>query len=484
MQLNPSSKQHHRPKRRTPPPSSSTWLAKTIVLAASFINASAASPCTSGFIAPQYRPSRQLFHASRRIATINHRHRSSEFSRFAKYKEGVIDEPLLDSLVEDTTSTSCRPSLTPTSPPINTPINSITNERTLGILILLTVPLAWGTYTPVVKYMYERMDPAVPGFVFSAGYYLVAAATLSTLNTWSLRNVNDESREEGGATMGGLELGSYLFLGNGFQVVGLQTVPADRAAFLVQLTTVMVPLVSAWVSGRGLASVPLLTWVACVVAFIGVVVIGMDDNGQGMELLSSSHISWENIASSIQISQGDDLIILAALAYTMHVVRLGVYAPKTRPLNLAASKARTEAFFSVVLVIVLVLVGSAGSTLPEFIQQMGKEVVNYFDTLQTTIANTGSSIQTSAQTESSILTFVAAILWTGLITSAYTIYAQSYGQRRINPVDSNLIYTTQPLFSSLFAYGMLGEKLGVSGWIGAGLIGVALGLVAFGSDDE
>jgi drug/metabolite transporter (DMT)-like permease len=328
------------------------------------------------------------------------------------------------------------------------------------------------------------MDPAVPGFVFSAGYYLVAAATLSTLNTWSLRNVNDESREEGGATMGGLELGSYLFLGNGFQVVGLQTVPADRAAFLVQLTTVMVPLVSAWVSGRGLASVPLLTWVACVVAFIGVVVIGMDDNGQGMELLSSSHISWENIASSIQISQGDDLIILAALAYTMHVVRLGVYAPKTRPLNLAASKARTEAFFSVVLVIVLVLVGSAGSTLPEFIQQMGKEVVNYFDTLQTTIANTGSSIQTSAQTESSILTFVAAILWTGLITSAYTIYAQSYGQRRINPVDSNLIYTTQPLFSSLFAYGMLGEKLGVSGWIGAGLIGVALGLVAFGSDDE
>jgi drug/metabolite transporter (DMT)-like permease len=80
--------------------------------------------------------------------------------------------------------------------------------------------------------------------------------------------------------------------------------------------------------------------------------------------------------------------------------------------------------------------------------------------------------------------FIAAILWTGMITSAYTIWAQSYGQRRINPIDSNLIYTTQPLFSSLFAYGLLGEKLGVSGWVGAALIGVALGLVTFGNNDD
>ncbi len=56
------------------------------------------------------------------------------------------------------------------------------SERTLGVLVLLTVPLAWGTYTPVVKYMYERTDPAVPGFVFSVGYYLVAASTLGLLS--------------------------------------------------------------------------------------------------------------------------------------------------------------------------------------------------------------------------------------------------------------------------------------------------------------
>ena len=357
------------------------------------------------------------------------------------------------------------------------------NERTLGILVLLTVPLAWGTYTPVVKYMYDRMEPSVPGFVFSAGYYLVAAGVLSTLNWWTRRGefTDDEMIEEedtNASTLGGLELGSYLFLGNGFQVVGLQTVPADRAAFLVQLTTVMVPLVSAWVSGRGLASVPLFTWLACVIAFLGVIIMGMDDSGQHAQMISSEHFTWDRFLSSIHVSQGDGFIILAALAYTMHVVRLGVYAPKTRPLTLAMSKARWEATFSVVLVVILA--NSANrSTMPDFIEQMGKEIIIYFKTIQEFVANTGNSIESS-----SFQTFVAAILWTGMITSAYTIYAQSFGQRRINPVDSNLIYTTQPLFSSLFAYWVLDEQLGMSGWVGAALIGVALSLVVFSLKED
>jgi drug/metabolite transporter (DMT)-like permease len=364
---------------------------------------------------------------------------------------------------------------------VDTTPGQITNERTLGILILLTVPLAWGTYTPVVKYMYDRMDPSVPGFVFSAGYYLVAAAVLSGLNwfsTWNDESGDDVMQDETNAsTIGGLELGSYLFLGNGFQVVGLQTVPADRAAFLVQLTTVMVPLVSAWVGGRGLTSVPLMTWLSCIIAFAGVIIMGMDDNGQSAQMLSPDHLDWNGIISSIQISQGDGLIILAALAYTMHVVRLGVYAPKTRPLTLAASKARTEAIFSVVLVMALTLAASF-RTAPEFVQQLGREISTYFGTMQSMLRDNDSAIATS----SSVL--ISAILWTGMITSAYTIYAQSFGQRRINPVDSNLIYTTQPLFSSVFASGLLGEQLGLSGWVGAALIGLALGLVAFGKEAE
>lgn len=117
-------------------------------------------------------------------------------------------------------------------------------DRNTGILVLFSVPLAWGTFEPAVRYVYT-IEPAVPGFVFSVGYYLVAALSLSALVGLSmLRNGKDSDemkRKEKALSLpiqGGIELGIYLFLGNGLQVLGLKTVPSDRAAFLLQLTTV------------------------------------------------------------------------------------------------------------------------------------------------------------------------------------------------------------------------------------------------------
>ena len=309
-----------------------------------YVAAEAASLCrpSIGFVVPRH----QMIRSERRrrdpndltyiVPRINPLSGESRLHLWRAKSECVDKELSISAQKDETITTNDRDES-----------ERVANERTLGILILLTVPLAWGTYTPVVKYMYDRMDPSVPGFVFSAGYYLVAAGVLSALNALNYQNdmsdvdtVEKDHSKEDASTVGGLELGSYLFLGNGFQVVGLQSVPADRAAFLVQLTTVMVPLVSAWIGGKGLASVSLMTWSACIIAFLGVIIMGMDDNGQ-LEMITSDHFDLNSIVSSVQISQGDGLIILAALAYTMHVVRLGVYAPKTRPLTLAASKVST-----------------------------------------------------------------------------------------------------------------------------------------------
>ena len=127
-------------------------------------------------------------------------------------------------------------------------------ERNLGILVLCSVPLAWGTFEPAVRYVYT-IKPAVPGFVFSVGYYMVAAVALFSLASLSMaRQELDQSKKYSNATadtssslpvLGGIELGTYLFLGNGLQVLGLKTVPSDRAAFLLQLTTVSVFLLDA-----------------------------------------------------------------------------------------------------------------------------------------------------------------------------------------------------------------------------------------------
>ena len=315
--------------------------------------------------------------------------------------------------------------------------------------------------------MYE-MEPAIPGFVFSAGYYLVAAATLRSLLSMQANEpkVGDvEESEEGLDIRGGWELGSYLFVGNALQVVGLQTVPADRAAFLVQLTTVLVPLVAALSVGT-LSAVPAQTWVACVIAFVGVSVMGIDDGGVG------AGISGGNPLTLLHVSSGDLLIVLAAFSYTLHVVRLGVYAPRTAPLALASAKATTEALLSVAVVIILAIIGNNTFEVPQFIQETGQGVIGYFGALKTAASENPRLLEISA----------CAILWTGWVTCAYTIYAQSFGQSRVSPTESNLIYTTQPLFSSLFAYFLLGETLGAAGYVGATLICAALWLVSSPSD--
>lgn len=390
--------------------------------------------------------------------------------------------------------------------------NNRRKDKLLGILVLLTVPLSWGTYAPVVKYVYE-MDPPLPGFVFSAGYYLIASITLTFLSVimaWKDKNADvdvdvdigsDENSvntnqsgiasESSSATnnnaknslqaLAGLELGSYLFLGNCLQVVGLKTVPADRAAFLVQLTTVMVPLFSAFFAGN-IGSIPGPTWIACVLAFVGVLVMGFDTPDLDVSSLfenADMNVDLGSLISSagqgMSFSGGDTLIGLAAVSYTMHVIRLGRYAKFTNPLRLAASKATVEAVLSIGLVVGLMSPFASTSGIA-FVQDMSREVSSYFDQLQ-------SALDANMFPPSGSAAAFGACLWTGWVTCAYTIYAQSFGQSRVNPTDANLIYTMQPIFSSLFAFLILGESLGLFGFAGASLIFFALWVVT-NSDDS
>jgi hypothetical protein len=148
-------------------------------------------------------------------------------------------------------------------------------SRLGGLLSLVTVPMVWGTYVPAVRFMYDNQ---VPGFVFSACYHIVSAvasaivlrltttavdrspsvepkvhgssadAVVTKLTTIAAKGDGGESRdttheaEDGGdgsmvvAFRGGLELGTYTFVASSMQVVGLETVPSDRAGFLIQRT--------------------------------------------------------------------------------------------------------------------------------------------------------------------------------------------------------------------------------------------------------
>ncbi|OEU07349.1 hypothetical protein FRACYDRAFT_158903, partial [Fragilariopsis cylindrus CCMP1102] len=306
--------------------------------------------------------------------------------------------------------------------------------------ILMTVPIAWGTFEPAVRFVY-KYQPQMPPLAFSFAYYLVATSVLILFDTTTmLTTFNDNTSANNNnwkkiplSIRGGIELGTYLFIGNSLQVIGLKTVPSDRAAFLLQLTTIFVPILK----------ISLKTWIACFVALTGVALIGLDNNNDG----SSSYISSNN--DNVQLLQHvpvfsieDGYIVLGAISYTFHCIRLETYAKLLSPLQLATAKAVTETIWSGVVV---------GS-----------------------IVNNNNNNNGGGGGGEGWYTVGLATLWTGSITVAYTIFAQSFGQAVVPAVTANLIYTTQPFFTAIVAYLLLGERLGTYGYTGGILIGVAV----------
>ena len=358
------------------------------------------------------------------------------------------------------------------------------DERRRGLLVLVTVPMAWGSFEPAVRYVYE-IQSEMPPFVFSFLYYLTAATTLTLLAARPLSKkdgdlceidaVEDYRTNKAAnksvslvqdllSVQGGIELGTYLFVGNGFQVVGLKTVPSDRAAFLLQLTTIFVPLVQSVVA-RNLQAVSCKTWLACLIALSGVAFIGLDGSNDN----SLSSLSLQ----SFKFTSGDLYIVVGALFYTFHCIRLEGYAKSTSAINLAATKATTETTWCAMVVLFCIFAATSNSLdLPQldFAKESGRSILEYKDSLLDCFECQGTN-------QGEWFKLTAITLWTGLVPVAYTIYAQSFGQSRVPPATANLIYTIQPFFTALIAFCFLGEALGLAGYIGGILIGSAVLLV-------
>ncbi len=358
------------------------------------------------------------------------------------------------------------------------------NENRAGLLVLFTVPMAWGTFEPAVRYVYD-VQPDVPPFLFQFLYYLIATSSLAAISGASIllsssnksdtekenrvaNTTQDELASKKSSIRGGFELGTYLFLGNAMQVVGLKTVASDRAAFLLQLTTIFVPLVQS-IAARNLSILPSRTWIACLMALAGVAFIGLDGNtGENPEISPS-------LTDGVAFSQGDIYIILAALFYTFHCLRLEPYAKHTPALQLALAKASTETAWCGSIVVASLL----ATANPEiFIHNSvwdtaidsGHDVLQY-------IHRFGQSLQDLNISSDKWIKLGFATSWIGIVTVGYTISAQSYGQARVPPATANLIYTIQPLFTAIIAFVILGETLGLAGYAGGLLIGSAVILV-------
>jgi drug/metabolite transporter (DMT)-like permease len=235
---------------------------------------------------------------------------------------------------------------------------------------------------------------------------------------------------------GGMELGFWKFLGTTSHLYGLSLTTANHGAFLIQLTTLIVPVIQ----GLQGEKIPRQIQAAVALAMLGVFAFTQDPNGAAQGAVAAQ-----------QQSMGDLLCIACAFfysAYDIQTFKWGKIVPRTQ---LVTTKIGTQALLSVAL-----CAGLAWT-----------DCGNYF-----------------ASHPDLTGTLIPVVLWSGLIVNALATFLQVGGMQAVGPTRAQTIFASQPLWSSILAYAFLGETIGLQGALGGSAFLFALYLAITAPREE
>ncbi len=207
-----------------------------------------------------------------------------------------------------------------------------------------------------------------------------------------------------------LILGLLAFTGFATQTIGLSTTSASKAAFITGLSVILTPLLGA-VWLR--TKIPQRAYIAACLA------VG------GLGLMTLTSVQGVNI--------GDVWVIATAFAYALYILYLGTVANRYAALTLGMMQLWPMALLA------------WGWALPDVSQITQLPLSTY-----------------------------GAIFYLALMATALVNVFQTYAQRVVPAHVAALVFVLEPLFAALFAYLLLGERLGPLGWLGGALIVVAM----------
>lgn len=208
------------------------------------------------------------------------------------------------------------------------------------------------------------------------------------------------------ALTAGLIAGTLFFAGYAFQTVGLSMTTPAHAGFITGLFVVLTPVFAALLLKR----VP-----------HGGTLAGVALGTLGLLLLTGGF-------RGDQMNPGDVIVFGCAVAFALHIIALSCYSG----VDWAP------------LAWVQMLVTALGSTVAAVVA------------------------------EPKVLPTYPGVWWaiaiTAVLATAVALTVQTWAQRHVGPTRTALILILEPVFAGLFAYVLWGERLGVAGWLGSGLI--------------
>lgn len=205
---------------------------------------------------------------------------------------------------------------------------------------------------------------------------------------------------------------------------------ANHGAFLLQLTTLIVPILQGL---RGAEVIPRRVQIAVLLALAGIFAFTQDPSGTSDVAIDAA-----------QMRTGDILVLGAAIFYSLYDIQTFYWGREIPRTELVTIKVGFQAILSCILCAVV------GRT----------DVMEYF-------ANAPN-----------YTVLIPTVLWSGLIVNALATFLQVGGMQAVGPTRAQTIFASQPLWASIMNYFFLGETMGPQGFAGGGSFLGALFLAA------
>jgi drug/metabolite transporter (DMT)-like permease len=252
-----------------------------------------------------------------------------------------------------------------------------------ALLALVAVTAVWGWTFLIVKDAISRM----PVMDFLAVRFTVATLLMVALRPTGLRKITRRELWRGAL------LGTMLGLAYITQTYGLKSTPAAVSGFITGMAVVFTPIVSRLLLRDAIS---IKTWLAIVMAFIGLVLISLHGWSFGF---------------------GELLTLGCALFLAFHIVTLGRWSSQHEPYNLALIQIAAVAALS------LIAAAPGGITLPPDTGVWG------------------------------------VIGITAVLATSLAFFVQTWAQSLLPSTHVAVVLTMEPVFAGIFAVVIGGEQL-------------------------
>ena len=274
-----------------------------------------------------------------------------------------------------------------------------------NVLLLITA-IIWGFAFVAQRSAMEYVGP----FTFNAIRFALGGISLIPILLINKRKKSSQERIFTNSTnkflvKAGIIAGTILFFGASFQQSGIVYTSAGKAGFITGLYIVIVPIIGIAFNQKTTTA----TWLGAIIAVVGLYLLSIQED--------------------FSISLGDLLVLISAVFWSLHVLVISKFSPKTDPIQLA--------FFQFMLCSVLSFI---------------------------------TAIITEVSTIQSIYNASVPILYAGVVSVGIAYTLQVVAQQDAHPSNAAIIMSLESVFAVLGGWLLLNEYIPLRGLIGCGLM--------------